>query len=135
MANSLESTESSEMLVKKIFCCLESQRYCKCCTSWLLCSNAFMSKTRCLQLSNDSFVCTEFQWTKFYVRDNQLRYFWKWDLVFRLYNNGWRDANSLRAWAFQFLPSKVIEIDGNNFSAKVLRDSKPWLIDFYGRLW
>ncbi|CAF0811895.1 unnamed protein product [Rotaria sp. Silwood1] len=48
-----------------------------------------------------------------------------------LYNNGWRDANSLRAWAFQYLPSKVIELDEKNFSTNILRDSKPWLIDFY----
>jgi DnaJ family protein C protein 10 len=50
---------------------------------------------------------------------------------FILYNNGWRDANSLRAWAFQYLPSKVIELDEKNFSNNVLRDSKPWIIDFY----
>jgi DnaJ family protein C protein 10 len=53
--------------------------------------------------------------------------------LFRLYNNGWRDANSLRAWAFQYLPSKVIELDEKNFSNNVLRDSKPWIIDFYGK--
>ncbi|CAF0927093.1 unnamed protein product [Adineta steineri] len=50
---------------------------------------------------------------------------------FVLYNNGWRDANSLRTWAFQYLPSKVIELDEKNFSTNVLRDSKPWVIDFY----
>ncbi|CAF0808672.1 unnamed protein product [Adineta steineri] len=50
---------------------------------------------------------------------------------FVLYNNGWRDANSLRNWAFQYLPSKVIELDEKNFSTNVLRDSKPWVIDFY----
>ena len=53
--------------------------------------------------------------------------------LFSLYNNGWRDANSLRSWAFQYLPSKVIELDGKNFSVNILRDSKPWLIDFYGK--
>lgn len=53
--------------------------------------------------------------------------------MFRVYNNGWRDANSLRAWAFQYLPSKVIELDGKNFSNQVLRDSKGWLVDFYGK--
>lgn len=53
--------------------------------------------------------------------------------MFRAYNNGWRDANSLRAWAFQYLPSKVIELDGKNFSNEVLRDSKGWLVDFYGK--
>ncbi len=53
-------------------------------------------------------------------------------LLFSPYQNGWRDANSLRTWAFQYLPSKVIELDTTNFSTLVLRDSKPWLIDFYG---
>ena len=53
---------------------------------------------------------------------------------FSLYNNGWRDANSLRAWAFQHLPSKVIELDEKNFSTIVLRDSKAWVIDFYGKV-
>ncbi|CAF3957073.1 unnamed protein product [Rotaria magnacalcarata] len=48
-----------------------------------------------------------------------------------VYNNGWRDVNSLRSWAFQNLPSKVVEVDGKNFSTNILRDSKPWLIDFY----
>lgn len=52
--------------------------------------------------------------------------------IFRLYNNGWRDANSLRSWAFQFLPSKVTELDDKKFSTNVLRDSKPWVVDFYG---
>lgn len=55
-------------------------------------------------------------------------------ILFSLYNNGWRDANSLRTWAFQYLPSKVIEVDGQNFSTNILRDSEPWLIDFYGIL-
>lgn len=54
--------------------------------------------------------------------------------LFSAYNNGWRDANSLRAWAFQYLPSKVIELDEKNFTTKVLRDSKPWLIDFFGKI-
>jgi hypothetical protein len=53
--------------------------------------------------------------------------------VFSLYNNGWRDANSLRSWAFQYLPSKVTELDGKNFSSNVLRDQKSWIIDFYGK--
>lgn len=53
--------------------------------------------------------------------------------LFRAYNNGWRDANSLRVWAFQYLPSKVLELDGKNFSNQVLRDSKGWLVDFYGK--
>jgi hypothetical protein len=51
-----------------------------------------------------------------------------------LFNNGWRDANSLRSWAFQYLPSKVIELDGNNFSTTVLRDAKAWIVDFYGKV-
>lgn len=55
-------------------------------------------------------------------------------ILFSLYNNGWRDVNSLRAWAFQYLPSKVTEVDGKNFSTNILRDSKPWLIDFYGMI-
>jgi len=53
--------------------------------------------------------------------------------LLRVYNNGWRDANSLRSWAFQYLPSKVIELDEKNFTTIVLRDSKAWVIDFYGK--
>ena len=54
-------------------------------------------------------------------------------MLFSVYNNGWRDANSLRAWALQHLPSKVIELDGKNFSTSILRDSQAWIVDFYGR--
>ncbi|CAF0832321.1 unnamed protein product [Didymodactylos carnosus] len=50
---------------------------------------------------------------------------------FVVYNNGWRDANSLRSWAFNFLPSKVIELDSNKFSTIVLRDNNSWVVDFY----
>ncbi|CAF0886173.1 unnamed protein product [Didymodactylos carnosus] len=45
---------------------------------------------------------------------------------FVLYNNGWRDVNSLRSWAFTFLPSKVIELDNVKFSKIVLRDNNSW---------
>ena len=65
---------------------------------------------------------------------NEFRNESKGFFCFRLYNNGWRDANSLRSWAFQYLPSKVIELDGTNFSTSVLRDTKAWVIDFYGKI-
>ncbi|CAF1118538.1 unnamed protein product [Didymodactylos carnosus] len=49
----------------------------------------------------------------------------------KLYHNGWRDVNSLRSWAFTFLPSKVVELDSAKFSTILLRDNNSWVIDFY----
>ncbi|KAJ8320691.1 hypothetical protein KUTeg_002278 [Tegillarca granosa] len=46
--------------------------------------------------------------------------------------NGWhRDAESLRAWAFEFLPSKVETLGQGDFQRKVLNSQRPWLVDFY----
>src|SRR5689334_20797556 len=75
------------------------------------------------QMLMDKLIC------KYDLKGNKMNY-----ILFRIYNNGWRDANSLRAWAFQYLPSKVAELDEKNFSTNVLRDSKAWVIDFYGKL-
>ncbi|XP_060064425.1 dnaJ homolog subfamily C member 10-like [Ylistrum balloti] len=46
--------------------------------------------------------------------------------------NGWhRDAQSLRAWAFEFLPSKVETLRYYNFHQNVLSSSTPFIVDFY----
>lgn len=46
--------------------------------------------------------------------------------------NGWhRDAQSLRAWAYEFLPSKVSDLRYHNFEPEVLGSGMPWLVDFY----
>lgn len=44
---------------------------------------------------------------------------------------GWRNAQSIRAWAFQYLPSKVSVLNDNNFHSSVLQSQDPWLVDFY----
>ena len=46
--------------------------------------------------------------------------------------NGWhRDAESLRAWAYEFLPSKVETITWNKFQNKIISSPDAWIIDFY----
>ncbi|KAK3083050.1 hypothetical protein FSP39_012593 [Pinctada imbricata] len=46
--------------------------------------------------------------------------------------NGWhRDAESLRAWAYEFLPSKVDTVHWHDFYVKVLSSQTPWVIDYY----
>lgn len=46
--------------------------------------------------------------------------------------NGWhRDAHSLKAWAYEFLPSKVTALRWKTFKEDVLQGKKPWIIDFY----
>ncbi|KAL4217269.1 DnaJ subfamily C member 10 [Mactra antiquata] len=46
--------------------------------------------------------------------------------------NGWhRDAESLRAWAFDFLPSKVETITYNKFENKIIAGREAWILDFY----
>lgn len=45
--------------------------------------------------------------------------------------NGWsRDASSLQAWVYNFLPSKVKSLTDKDFQ-NILIDDKPWLIDFF----
>lgn len=46
--------------------------------------------------------------------------------------NGWhRDAESLRAWAFDFLPSKVETVTWNKFRNDIMPSREPWIIDFF----
>lgn len=42
-----------------------------------------------------------------------------------------RNANSLKAWVLQFLPSRVIELDNNAFYNRIIYNTEPWLIYFY----
>lgn len=45
--------------------------------------------------------------------------------------NGWnRDALSLQAWIYNFLPSKVKSLTNLNYK-DVLSDSSPWIIDYF----
>lgn len=47
-------------------------------------------------------------------------------------HSGWqRDADSLRAWTFSYLPSKAYTLDPQLFDSKVISSNKPWVIDFY----
>lgn len=53
---------------------------------------------------------------------------------FSLYSayNGWnRDAQSLQAWAFEFLPSKVKKIKHRDFFNDIINSKTPWVIDYY----
>lgn len=46
--------------------------------------------------------------------------------------SGWhRDAESMRAWAYEFLPTKVETLTWNKFQKKVLSSSDAWIVDFY----
>ncbi|XP_067687759.1 dnaJ homolog subfamily C member 10-like [Haliotis asinina] len=50
---------------------------------------------------------------------------------FHMYNGWHRDAGSLRAWAYEFLPSKVKVLQQYNFRKKVLESRESWIVDFY----
>jgi len=51
--------------------------------------------------------------------------------VFSVYSNWYRDAQSLRAWVFEFLPSLVMNLDSATFKSKVLSSTEPWIVDFF----
>ncbi|ESP03215.1 hypothetical protein LOTGIDRAFT_171701 [Lottia gigantea] len=50
---------------------------------------------------------------------------------YHMYNGWHRDASSLRAWVYEYLPSKVVTLSRNSFREKVLKSAEPWIIDFY----
>lgn len=46
--------------------------------------------------------------------------------------NGWnRDADSLRAWAYEFLPTKVESVDWSKFQNNIVSQPSSWILDFY----
>ncbi|CAG5121544.1 unnamed protein product [Candidula unifasciata] len=46
--------------------------------------------------------------------------------------SGWhRDATSIEAWVYNYLPSKVTTLTGRNFHSLVLDSQQPWIVDFY----
>ncbi|PVD39550.1 hypothetical protein C0Q70_02185 [Pomacea canaliculata] len=46
--------------------------------------------------------------------------------------NGWnRDAHSLQAWVYEFVPSRVESLSWQTFPTQVLDSSQPWIVDFY----
>ncbi|GFR29666.1 dnaJ homolog subfamily C member 10 [Trichonephila clavata] len=49
---------------------------------------------------------------------------------FSSYNDWNRDAPSIQAWIYNFLPSKVHSLNISTYR-KVLNDENPWLIDYY----
>lgn len=51
--------------------------------------------------------------------------------TYQPYDSYWRDAESLKAWVFQSLPSTVTVLTGKKFYASVLPSTQPWIIDFY----
>lgn len=50
---------------------------------------------------------------------------------YHLYNGWNRDAQSLRSWAYEFLPSKVETVKYNSFFGNILPSTTPWLIDYF----
>jgi len=50
---------------------------------------------------------------------------------YSVYSNWFRDAQSLRAWLFDYLPSSVVNLNPSMFRTDVLASSDPWIIDFY----
>ena len=52
-------------------------------------------------------------------------------LCFSVYHGWYRDAQSLHAWAYEFMPSLVTNLQDNKFHNEVLFSAEPWLVDFY----
>jgi len=52
-------------------------------------------------------------------------------MCYSVYSNWYRDAQSLRAWLFDYLPSHVVSHTPTSFRTDVLASSDPWIIDFY----
>ncbi|XP_050418751.1 dnaJ homolog subfamily C member 10 [Patella vulgata] len=50
---------------------------------------------------------------------------------FHMYNGWHRDATSLRAWVYEYLPSKVATLSRNSFYERILKSAEPWIVDFY----
>jgi len=50
---------------------------------------------------------------------------------YSVYSNWYRDAQSLRAWLFEYLPSHVVNLSPAKFRSDVLASSEPWIVDFY----
>ncbi|XP_041374271.1 dnaJ homolog subfamily C member 10-like [Gigantopelta aegis] len=50
--------------------------------------------------------------------------------TFFVYNGWHRDAHALRAWAYEFLPSKVHALTSSDFQT-ILHGREPWIVDFY----
>ncbi|XP_071441753.1 dnaJ homolog subfamily C member 10-like [Hetaerina americana] len=48
-----------------------------------------------------------------------------------IYSGFHRDADSLRQWLFNFVPSVVQHLPPEYFEERVLQSSDPWLVDFY----
>ena len=50
--------------------------------------------------------------------------------------NGWHNLQSLRAWAYDFLPKITEELTADNFHEKVIeRHDRPYVVDFYAGPW
>ena len=52
-------------------------------------------------------------------------------LLSRPYNGFQRDAESLRTWLVNALPSNVYTLNDHNFVEVVLKGTTPWVVDFY----
>jgi len=53
---------------------------------------------------------------------------------YEIYQGWMRDLNSLFQWSQEYLPSKVTNLNQNNFENSVLladKQSQPWVVDFY----
>lgn len=50
---------------------------------------------------------------------------------FHVYTNWYRDAQSIRTWLYEHLPSLVTSLDASKFRTEVLQSSDPWIVDFF----
>ncbi|OWF49324.1 DnaJ-like subfamily C member 10 [Mizuhopecten yessoensis] len=90
--------------------------------------NVFVAQVEC---QKEAMLCRQenvnsYPSLRLYPADSQ-----KGSGSFFTYNEWHRDAQSLRAWAFEFLPSKVETLRYHNFHQKVLSSSTPFIVDFY----
>ncbi|CAG2120682.1 unnamed protein product, partial [Medioppia subpectinata] len=53
------------------------------------------------------------------------------DQKFQVFNGHNRDAESLRVWVYNFIPSSVKEIETEDAFRKAIKSKHIWLIDFY----
>jgi hypothetical protein len=50
---------------------------------------------------------------------------------FSTYKGWFRNAPNLRAWIYEYLPSRVQVLDASNFDKSVLSHKEPWIVYFY----
>ncbi|KAH3752172.1 dnaJ homolog subfamily C member 10-like [Dreissena polymorpha] len=89
-------------------------------------ANVFVAKVECQeqsQLCNQQGVTSYPSLRLFPPRSSRGSHF--------IYNGWHRDAESLQAWAYEFLPSAVDTLTFQSFSSQVMEGREAWIVDFY----